>query len=111
MRTNRLTDEQRAIPFLGLPYWNGSGFGLGLSVVLDPEKHAWMGAASKGTFGWPGAFGTWWQADPEKDVILMFLIQNYTPLTSDVVQAGRAITGARLACPAFQKIVYGALVE
>jgi CubicO group peptidase (beta-lactamase class C family) len=111
MRTSRLTDEQRAIPFLGLPYWNGSGFGLGLSVVLDPEKHAWMGAASKGTFGWPGAFGTWWQADPEKDMILMFLIQNYTPLTSDAVQAGRAITGARLACPAFQKIVYGALVE
>jgi CubicO group peptidase (beta-lactamase class C family) len=111
MRTNRLTDEQRRIPFLGLPYWNGSGFGLGLSVVLDPEKHAWMGAASKGTFGWPGAFGTWWQADPEKDMILMFLIQNYTPLTSDVVQAGRAITGARLACPAFQKIVYGALKD
>jgi CubicO group peptidase (beta-lactamase class C family) len=111
MRTNRLTDAQRAIPFLGLPYWNGMGFGLGVSVVLDPEKHAWAGAASKGTFGWPGAFGTWWQADPEQDMILMFLIQNYTPLTSDAVQAGRAVTGARLACPMFQKIVYGALTD
>ncbi len=111
MRTNRLSEEQRAIPFLGLPYWAGAGFGLGLSVVLDPEKHAWMGAASKGSFGWPGAFGTWWQADPEKDMILMFLIQNYTPLTSDIALAGRAVTGARLACPMFQKVVYGALTD
>ncbi|MGH6870365.1 MAG: serine hydrolase domain-containing protein [Rhizomicrobium sp.] len=111
MRTNRLTPEQRAIPFLGMPLWAGMGFGLGLSVVMEPDKHEWMGAASKGSFGWPGAFGTWWQADPEKDMILIFLIQNYTPLTPDM--AGQAVTGARMgariACPMFQKIVYGAL--
>jgi hypothetical protein len=34
MRTNRLTDAQRAIPFLGLPFWMGQGFGLGVSVVV-----------------------------------------------------------------------------
>ncbi|HEY2070619.1 MAG TPA: serine hydrolase domain-containing protein [Rhizomicrobium sp.] len=111
MRTNRLTPEQRAIPFLGMPLWAGMGFGLGLSVVVEPDKHEWMGAASKGSFGWPGAFGTWWQADPEKDMILIFLIQNYTPLTPDM--AGQAVTGARMgarvACPMFQKLVYGAL--
>ena len=111
MRTNRLTDEQRAIPFLGMPLWAGQGFGLGLSVISEPDKHEWMGAGSKGSFGWPGAFGTWWQADPEKDMILIFLIQNYTPLTPDMV--GQAVTGARMgariACPMFQKIVYGAL--
>ena len=113
MRTNRLTQEQRAIPFLGLPLWAGMGFGLGLSVVMEPETHAWMGAASKGAFGWPGAFGTWWQADPVKDMILIFLIQNYTPLTPDM--AGQAVIGARMgarmACPLFQKTVYGALKE
>lgn len=113
MRTNRLTPEQRRVPFLGLPLWAGMGFGLGLSVVMEPENHAWMGAASKGSFGWPGAFGTWWQADPAKDMILIFLIQNYTPLTPDM--AGQAVTGARMgarmACPLFQKIVYGALSD
>ena len=113
MRTNRLTPEQRAIPFLGLPFWAGAGFGLGLSVVMEPEKHEWMGAASKGSFGWPGAFGTWWQADPVKEMILIFLIQNYTPLTPDM--AGQAVTGARMgarvACPMFQKMVYGALKD
>ena len=111
MRTNRLTPEQRAIPFLGFPMWAGMGFGLGLSVIMEPDKHEWMGAGSKGSFGWPGAFGTWWQADPEKEMILIFLIQNYTPLTSEM--AAQAVTGARMgarvACPMFQKMVYGAL--
>ena len=67
MPTNRLTDAQRAIPFMGIPFWAGQGFGLGVSVITDPEKHGLMGAGAKGAFGWPGAFGTWWQADPAKD--------------------------------------------
>ncbi len=112
MLTDRLTPEQRAIPFLGMPLFLGQGFGLGVSVIDDPEKHAWMGAGSKGSFGWPGAFGTWWAADPEQEMILLFLIQSYTPLTPDM--AGQAVTGARMgsrvACPMFQKMVYGALV-
>jgi CubicO group peptidase (beta-lactamase class C family) len=111
MTTNHLSEDQRQIPFLGMPMWSGLGFGLGLSVVMDPVKHEWMGAGSQGSFGWPGAFGTWWQADPQKNMILIFLIQNYTPLTPDM--AGQAVTGARMgarvACPMFQKMVYGAL--
>ncbi|HEY5336682.1 MAG TPA: serine hydrolase [Rhizomicrobium sp.] len=111
MTSNRLTPEQRAIPFLGMPLFMGQGFGLGVSVIMEPGKHEWMGAGSKGAFGWPGAFGTWWQADPEKNMILIFLIQNYTPLTPDL--AAQAVTGvrmgARVACPMFQKTVYGAL--
>ena len=112
MTSNHLTPEQRAVPFLGMPLWLGMGFGLGVSVIMEPEKHEWMGAGSKGSFGWPGAFGTWWQADPVKDMILIFLIQNYTPLTPDMAGqavAGGARMGARVACPMFQKIVYGAL--
>jgi CubicO group peptidase (beta-lactamase class C family) len=111
MHTNRLTPDQRARTFLGMPFWEAMGFGLGMSVVMDAEKHAWMGAASEGAFGWPGAFGTWWQADPKTNMILVFLIQNYTPLTPDM--AAQAVTGARMgarvASPMFQKIVYGAL--
>ncbi|MBI3674985.1 MAG: beta-lactamase family protein [Proteobacteria bacterium] len=111
MTTNRLTDAQREIPFLGFPFWAGQGFGLGVSTIVDPVKHEWMGAGSKGSFGWPGAFGTWWQADPAQEMILIFLIQNYRPLTPDM--AGQAVTGARMgarvACPMFQKMTYGAL--
>jgi CubicO group peptidase (beta-lactamase class C family) len=111
MTRNHLTPAQREMTFLGMPFWMGQGFGLGVSMIEDPEKHEWMGAGSKGSFGWPGAFGTWWQADPAQQMVLIFLIQNYTPLTPDM--AAGAVTGARMgarvAGPMFQKIVYGAL--
>ena len=38
MRTDRLTEAQKRIPFLGMPYWQGRGFGLNLSVVTDPAQ-------------------------------------------------------------------------
>ena len=111
MRTNRLTDAQRAIPFMGIPFWDGQGFGLGLSVITDAEKQAWMGAGSKGSFGWPGAFGTWWQADPAQEMVLIYLIQNSMPLGPEaVLQMARSERmGARIALPMFQKMVYAAL--
>ena len=111
MRTNRLTEAQRAIDFLGMPFWMGQGFGLGVSMILDAEKHAWMGAGSNGSFGWPGAFGTWWQADPAEDTIIIYLIQNSMPLGPEAVTqiATSERMGARLALPMFQKQVYAAL--
>jgi len=111
MTANRLTPAQREIPFMGIPFWGGQGFGLGVSVITDPEKQAWMGAGSKGAFGWPGAFGTWWQADPAENMVLIYLIQNSMPL--DPGAAAQLATGQRMggraALPVFQKLVYAAL--
>jgi CubicO group peptidase (beta-lactamase class C family) len=110
-RTNRLTDAQREITFMGIPFWMGQGFGLGLSVILDAEKQAWMGAGSEGSFGWPGAFGTWWQADPIEDMVLIYLIQNSMDLGPEAVAniGQNQRLGARLALPMWQKAVYAAL--
>ena len=111
MRTNRLTDAQREIPFMGIPFWAGQGFGLGLSVITDPEKQAWMGAGNAGAFGWPGAFGTWWQADPKSGMILIYLIQNSMPLGPEAaaqLATGQRM-GARAALPVFQKMAYAAV--
>jgi CubicO group peptidase (beta-lactamase class C family) len=111
MRANRLTDAQREIPFMGIPFWMGQGFGLGLSVITDPEKQAWMGAGNAGAFGWPGAFGTWWQADPESGMILIYMIQNSIPLGPEAaaqLATGQRM-GARAALPAFQKAAYAAI--
>ena len=110
MTTNRLTDEQRGHAFLGMPFWLSQGFGLGASMVMDAQKHEWMGAGAAGSFGWPGAFGTWWQADPANDLILIYLIQDSMPLGPEAVTAmqGQRPTG-RVGCPMFQKIVYAAL--
>ena len=110
MATNRLTDEQRGHGFMGMPFWLGQGFGLGVSMILDAQKHEWMGAGAEGSFGWPGAFGTWWQADPANDMILIYLIQDSMPLGPEAVTAmqGQRPTG-RIGGPMFQKIVYAAL--
>ncbi len=73
MTRDRLTTDQKRIPFMGLPFWGGQGFGLGVSVITDPAQHAWMGAGNAGAFGWPGAFGGWWQADPSEDMVVLWL--------------------------------------
>jgi CubicO group peptidase (beta-lactamase class C family) len=111
MLTNRLTDEQRAIPFMGFPFWMAQGFGLGVSVILDAEKQAWMGASSDGAFGWPGAFGTWWRGDPKENMVMLYLIQNSMPLEPEA--ASQLATGQRMAAqaalPMFQNLTYGAI--
>ena len=113
MCTNRLTPEQRAIPFLGsIPMWLGMGFGLGVSVITDPDKLGFLGMGGVGAFGWPGAFGTWWQADPANEMIMIYLIQNSMPLDPGAIAqlATGQRMGARLALPTFQRLAYDALV-
>ena len=111
MMTNQLTPEQRAITFMGLPFWLGQGFGLGLSIVDDAEKQAWMGATANGAFSWPGAFGTWWRGDPANDMIMIYMIQNAMPLEPE--SASQLATGQRsegqMALPVFQNMTYEAL--
>ena len=110
MRTDHLTAAQRAIPFLGLQMWAGAGFGLGLSIIDDPAKNL-LGVGSVGSFSWPGAFGTWWQADPVKNLIMIYMIQHSMPLGPDAgaqIAGGRGMAG-RLALPAYQRVVHEAL--
>jgi CubicO group peptidase (beta-lactamase class C family) len=113
MRTDRLTREQKRHPFLGAPFWVGRGFGLGLSVVTDPVKSTPLfGPGGLGTFGWPGAYGTWWQADPTRDLVLIYLVANHPDLSSEaaVAVAGNA-SAAKLvtALPKFVRRTYRAL--
>lgn len=112
MRTDQLTDAQKAVPFLGMPFWVGRGFGLNLSLVTDPAKAGQLyGPGGRGTFSWPGAYGTWWQADPENDLILMYLIQNLPNLTADAAAIGGNTSIAKLqsAQPRFVRRTYQAL--
>jgi CubicO group peptidase (beta-lactamase class C family) len=113
MRTDRLTAEQRRHDFLGAPYWIGRGFGLNLSVVTDPVKSAHLfGPGGLGTFSWPGAYGTWWQADPSVDLILLYLIQNLPDMTVDAATAvagNTSLAKLRTAQPKFVRNTYRAL--
>ena len=113
MHTDRLTDEQKRHKFLGAPYWVGRGFGLNLSVVTDPAKSAPLfGPGGLGTFSWPGAYGTWWQADPSADLILLYMIQNCPDLTVDAATAvagNSSLATLRTAQPKFVRRTYRAL--
>lgn len=112
MRTDRLTPEQKHHQFLGAPFWVGRGFGLNLSVVTDPTKSRQLfGPGGSGTFSWPGAYGTWWQADPSADLILIYLIQNHPNLSVDAAAISGNTSTAKLqvAQPRFVRRTYQAL--
>lgn len=113
MRTDRLTDEQKRHSFLGAPFWIGRGFGLNLSVVTDPVKsRPLFGPGGAGTFSWPGAYGTWWQADPAAELILLYLIQNQpalSPTAAAAVAGNTSIGKLQTALPKFVHRTYRAL--
>ncbi|WP_059019959.1 serine hydrolase domain-containing protein [Mycobacterium sp. M26] len=112
MRTDRLTEEQKKVPFLGMPFWMGRGFGLNLSVVTDPSKSAQLyGPGGLGTFSWPGAYGTWWQADPANDLIMIYLVQNYPNLSAPAAAVAGNTSLAKLQSvqPKFVRRTYNAL--
>jgi len=73
----------------------GQGFGLGFSIVEQPGADGRV--ESVGTFGWGGAYGSTYEADPKEHLVLVFMIQ-LLPNRTDVA-------------PKFPMLVYQALVE
>jgi CubicO group peptidase (beta-lactamase class C family) len=53
--------------------FDGVGFGLGLSVVLDPAAGKVL--CSRGEYGWGGAFSTSFLVAPEEDLTALFFTQ------------------------------------
>jgi CubicO group peptidase (beta-lactamase class C family) len=106
MTTNRLTAAQRELPFLGGPFFKARGFGLGVSMVTDSPPGG--EPAGRGSFGWPGGFGGWWQADPANELVLLWL-QECVP-ASPLAAPGTVprMPGAR-AIIDFQRQAYAAL--
>jgi CubicO group peptidase (beta-lactamase class C family) len=89
MASNRLTEGQRAAgKMFGMSIFEAHGFGLGVAVVLDPEKaDPTRCQGGIGTVGWPGAYGGWWQADPTDGSVMIFLAHNLL----DMSQLARGI--------------------
>jgi CubicO group peptidase (beta-lactamase class C family) len=81
MCTNQLTDAQRAhSTLMGSPmFMQDFGFGLGVAVVTNENRYASIPCSgSVGSVGWPGAYGGWWSADPEKKTVAIFLTHSMT---------------------------------
>lgn len=83
MTSNQLTPDQRATTrLLGRPIFaSGHGYGMGVAVVMDPETADPLRCrGGVGTIGWPGAYGSWWQADPNDRSVLIFFSHNMVEL-------------------------------
>ncbi|MDE1173817.1 MAG: serine hydrolase [Parvibaculaceae bacterium] len=74
----------------------GSGFGLGFSVLLDPVEAQLPG--SSGAISWGGAASTYFWIDPEEDLIAIMMTQLMP-------------SGAYPLRPQFQQLVYAALED
>jgi len=83
MTANQLTPEQRAATrlFGQRIFATGHGYGMGVAVVMDPEAADPLRCrGGAGTIGWPGAYGSWWQADPTDRSVLIFFSHNMVEL-------------------------------
>jgi CubicO group peptidase (beta-lactamase class C family) len=83
MTSNHLTAEQRATTRLmgQAIFATGHGYGMGVAVVMESDKADPLRCrGGVGTIGWPGAYGSWWQADPNEGSVLIFLAHNMVEL-------------------------------
>lgn len=65
--------EQFGRPLFSETTFDGVGFGLGVSVTVDPVKGKVPG--SLGEYGWGGAASTAFWIDPAEDIVVVFLTQ------------------------------------
>jgi CubicO group peptidase (beta-lactamase class C family) len=84
MMLNQLTTTQRAEArmFGQALFAQGHGYGMGVAVVMEPDQADVLRCrGGVGTAGWPGAYGSWWQADPTDGSVLIFLSHNMVALS------------------------------
>lgn len=97
MASNQLTVSQRASSrMFGRPLFaEGHGYGFGVAVVTEPEKADPMRCGGGvGAVGWPGAYGGWWQADPNDGSVMIFLAHNMVQMQQMAAGIGLAVWGA-----------------
>jgi CubicO group peptidase (beta-lactamase class C family) len=97
MASNQLTAAQRmsAKMFGRSLFAEGHGYGFGVAVVTEPEKADPMRCGGGvGAVGWPGAYGGWWQADPNDGSVMIFLAHNMVELHQMAAGIGLSVWGA-----------------
>jgi len=71
MTTDQLTPAQKAATDFAPGYWDGHGWGFGVSVVTRRDDLS----AVPGRFGWDGGYGTSWASDPAEDAVAILMTQ------------------------------------
>src|SRR5689334_24041007 len=65
MTTDQITPEQKAASPFVPGFWDGRGWGLGLSVITGRTELGF----NPGRFGWDGGYGTSAYMDPKEDMV------------------------------------------
>ena len=60
----------------GTNYYAGPGYTWGLGVAVRQEPGLSPAPGSPGDFFWPGAFATYWWADPKEQMVVVFMTQS-----------------------------------
>ena len=97
MSSNHLTPSQRTkSEMLGMPLFaTGHGYGMGVAVVMEPDRASpTLCGGGMGAVGWPGAYGGWWQADPNDNSVAIFLAHNMFELDQLANGIGLGVYGA-----------------
>lgn len=72
--------------------------GLGWSLAFETtERYGASGMAAAGSYGWGGAYGSWYRVDPDAGLVIVFMIQ-LMPNATDIA-------------PKFFALVYQALTD
>lgn len=78
------------VPIFSETTYSGIGFGLGVSVLLDPAKAQILGSA--GEYAWGGAASTAFWVDPVEEQIVIFLTQLMPSSTYPIRRELRVLT-------------------
>ncbi|MEC9432397.1 MAG: serine hydrolase domain-containing protein [Pseudomonadota bacterium] len=99
MATNALRGDLAANgqPVFSEVSYDGIGFGLGVSVTLDPGLA--KTAASVGDYGWGGMASTVFWVDPKRDMTAIFLTQLVPSSTYPLRKEMRALAYSSLTAP------------
>jgi CubicO group peptidase (beta-lactamase class C family) len=73
----------------GPAYYAGPGYTWGLGLAVREQRGLAPMAGSAGDFFWPGAFATYWWADPKEEMVVVFMTQS--PLGRHYQQLVRAL--------------------
>ena len=73
----------------GPVYYAGPGYTWGLGLAVREDRGGAPMAGSTGDYFWPGAFATYWWADPKEQMVVVSMMQS--PLGRHYAQLVRAL--------------------
>lgn len=94
-------------------YVRGRGYGYGLGVGVRLDLTGFPAVGTPGTYGWGGAYSTYYFADPKEELLGLIFLQVNPPLAATDVEAAESgqPEHMRRAGQEFERLAYQALID